>query len=521
MYGGEDELHEFSIPAGLGRPTTVGSGVIVHELDSLIVVQWRVRPGRRVLRFGSRLEVHLLWRNDAYNYWVLDLPAPPPLGLHVSPSRQNQSVIVKAGYLVRSAEIFHNALYLTGDINGTTDVEVISTPARVSSLFFNGMKVNTQLIDDRLTGTVRFVTPAVVLPDLEALPWRYINSLPELSSDYDDSLWTPCNHKVSNNPRNLSTPTSLYASDYGYNTGSLLYRGHFISTGTETAFYLLVEGGYAFGYTVWLNSTYLGSWKGDAGEMFFDQTLSFPEGSLVCGKPYVLTVMMDHMGIDENFPANVQIMKDPRGILDYDLYGRQKSDLSWKITGNFGAERYADLSRGPLNEGGTYAERQGYHLPGAPMSGWEIGSPFSEAPPASVRFFATTFDLQMPVGYDIPLSIVFRNSTYWDTTAILRVVIYVNGWQFGKYRKRQTLACDLSKLILTVNHIGPQVRYPIPEGVLNYNGENYLTMIMWASENRPAKLQSLNLEIDAVIQSGYRKPAFVRAEGYTERRDAY
>lgn len=44
-------------------------------------------------------------------------------------------------------------------------------------------------------------------------------------------------------------------------------------------------------------------------------------------------------------------MKAPRGVLDYSLSGHEKSDISWKITGNLGGEDYQDRTRGPLNEG--------------------------------------------------------------------------------------------------------------------------------------------------------------------------
>lgn len=433
LYGGESEIHEFALPAFLGPPLNIeGGSVTLNKTNSSVVVQWQVDRQRRVLRFGDGLEVHLLWRNDAYNYWVLNLPARQPLGLHVSPSLTNNSVIVKAGYLVRGANIMGDALYLTGDVNKTTEVEVISTPTQISSLFFNGGRLNTRTNSSRLTGAVSYSVPEIALPDLQTLSWRYVDSLPEVNSDYDDSHWTLCENMASNNPRNLSTPTSLYASDYGYHAGSLLYRGHFVSTGTESAIYLLVEGGSAFGYSVWLNSTYLGSWTGDPAAMFYNQSLPFTQ-RLQSGQPYVLTVLIDHMGLDEDFPANAEILKDPRGLLDYDLKGRNKSAVSWKITGNFGGEQYADLSRGPLNEGAVYAERQGYHLPGAPVSPWEERSPFEEISQASVGFFATSFDLYMPVGYDVPLSIAFSNSSVEGAPVSFRAAIYVNGWQFGKY----------------------------------------------------------------------------------------
>lgn len=226
------------------------------------------------------------------------------------------------------------------------------------------------------------------------------------------------------------TATSLYASDYGYHTGPLLYRGHFVATGDESSIYLLTEGGYTYGHSVWLNS--LGSWTGSPADMFYNQTLSFPS-KLQSGTHYVLTVVVDHMGSDLNFPANVKTFKDPRGILDYDLKGRNKSSISWKITGNLGGEQYRDLSRGALNEGATYAERQGYHLRGAPTSTWEILSPLDGLSQPGVGFFATSFDLHMPTGYDVPLSVKFSNSTKDGVPTEFRVQLFVSGWQFGKY----------------------------------------------------------------------------------------
>lgn len=401
LYGGANERHEFAVPANLSSPTNIeGEGVKVKELKSSIIVQWEVEPSRRVVHFGDVLEVYLLWRNDAYNYWVLDLPAPAPLGLHVSPSRSNSSVIVKAGYLLRNSTISGDTLYLTGDVNATTEVEVISAPVNISSLIFNGQKVDgLKTTNGRLSGIVPYVPPIISIPSLKTPDWRSVDSLPELESSYNDSLWTPCNHTESNNPRPLSTPTSLYASDYGYNSGSLLYRGHFTANGDESSIYLLTQGGHAFGHSVWLNSTFLGSWPGSPANLSYSQTLDFPE-KLQAGMPYVLTVLIDHMCLDENFAANVVTMKDPRGILDYSLSGHEnnKSAISWKMTGNLGGEQYRDLSRGPLNEGATFAERQGYHLPGAPITQWEKKSPLDDGlSTAGVGFFATTFDLDIRI----------------------------------------------------------------------------------------------------------------------------
>jgi beta-galactosidase len=166
--------------------------------------------------------------------------------------------------------------------------------------------------------------------------------------------------------------------------------------------------------------------------MLYNQTLSL--GGLKEGEKYIIMILIDHMGNDENFIVNADYMKDPRGLVDYSLNGRDKEAISWKITGNLGGEQYQDHSRGPFNEGAFYAERQGYHLPGAPLNEWKTQSPFTEITESGVGFWATSFDLDLPAGYDIPLSVQFTNSTTKDSSvAKFRSELFVNGWQFGKY----------------------------------------------------------------------------------------
>jgi beta-galactosidase len=132
--------------------------------------------------------------------------------------------------------------------------------------------------------------------------------------------------------------------------------------------------------------------------MLYNQTLLFPN-KLDADETYVLAVLIDQMGLDEDTVANTDIMKDPQGNLDYDLEGRDKSVISWKITGNLGGEAYFDLSRGPLNEGALFAERQGYHLPSAPIQQWAGGSPFVNGLSApGVGFFTSKFNLRIPNG---------------------------------------------------------------------------------------------------------------------------
>ena len=210
----------------------------------------------------------------------------------------NTAVIIKAGYLLRTAAIVGQTLSLTGDVNKTTLIEAVGTPSSVSALSFNGQALPcTQTSYGVLTANVTFNAPDITLPNLSSLTWNVIDSLPEIQPSYDDSAWTNADHTSTGNPRNLTTPTSLYGSDYGYNAGNLLFRGHFTTTGTEDQLTLRVIGGLAFGYSVWLNSTFLGCWPGISIDQDYNQTLSVPK--LPAGQPAVITLLQDNMGLDE------------------------------------------------------------------------------------------------------------------------------------------------------------------------------------------------------------------------------
>lgn len=384
-------------------------------------------------------------------------------------------------------------------------LEVVSgAPPNCSAILFNGqaLQVSRNGIGN-LQATIPYSSPNLTLPSLPALGWKYLNGLPEIQPSYDDSPWTNANLTSSNNPRNLTTPTSLYASDYGYNTGSLLYRGHFTATGNESTAFFETQGGSAFGSSFWLNQTFLGSWRGIAADANYNQTLTLP--NLNSGSPYVITVVIDHMGLDENGAVGPDEMKDPRGILSYSLTGREQTAITWKLTGNLGGENYQDRARGPLNEGGMYPERQGYHLPSPPSTSWPAGNPTAGIPNAGIGFYTTNFDLNMPQGYDIPLSFVFTNATGSGSVPNYRCQLFVNGYQFGKY----------------INNISPQTSFPVPEGILNYHGTNYIALTLWALDAGGAKVADLQLVAGPAILSGYRPPGLSPMPAWQMRAGAY
>lgn len=154
-----------------------------------------------------------------------------------------------------------------------------------------------------------------------------------------------------------------------YTAGSLIYRGHFVAKATVSGLSLTTQGGAAFANSIWLNHTLPGSWVGNLANASHKQTLALPMFEV--GASYVVTVLIDYMGLEENTFSGKDSTKTPRGILEFDSTGHASADVTWKLTGNFGGERYHDHARGPLNEGTMYAERQGFHLPYAPSHEWE------------------------------------------------------------------------------------------------------------------------------------------------------
>ena len=366
-------------------------------------------------------------RNSAYNYWSIDQ----------EPHSNADAVILKAGYLVRTANVDGSTLALTGDVNATTSLEILGgTPSDLSELTFNGKSLEFETSKEGVvTADIGFSKPDIEIPDLSKLKWKYVDSLPEIQSTYNDSAWKAADlNKTYNSHRALNTPMSLYGSDYGFNTGFLVFRGKFKATGGEKSFFIITQGGTAYGSSVWLDDEFLGSWKGTRSNAYANSTLTLP--SLTAGKTYTITVVVDNQGLDENLTVGQDVTKNPRGIMDYDLDGHGKSDVSWKITGNLGGEDYVDKSRGPLNEGGLYIERQGLHLPGALSANadWkDSAGPVADGiSKPGIGFFGAEFDLDLPSGWDIPLSFSFTNSNiYIVVRSLLKLFSIAENWHFS------------------------------------------------------------------------------------------
>ncbi|KAJ5581740.1 hypothetical protein N7535_000360 [Penicillium sp. DV-2018c] len=499
LYGGPGEHHEMAVSSQTKASVIEGSSssITTKQVGGAIVIGWDVSTTRRIVQVGD-LRIILLDRNSAYNYWVPQLPAKGTQPGYSSQKGAPSSLIVKAGYLVRTAYLEGSNLHLTADFNATTPIEVINAPSKAKNLVINGKKAPVKVDKNGIwSSSVSYTAPKVQLPTLKDLDWKSIDTLPEIQSSYDDSAWVSADQPSTKNTFfKLKTPTSLLSSDYGFHTGTLLYRGHFTATGDEKTFALQTQGGSAFGSSVWLNDQHIGSWDGISTSADHNATYTLP--SLNKDKTYILTVIVDNMGLDENWIVGEEGAKNPRGILDYTLSGRDASAVTWKLTGNLGGEDYQDKVRGPLNEGGLYAERQGFHQPQAPTQDWKSDSPFDGLSGPGIKFYTASFDLDIGKGWDVPLYFDFGNST--SPPAAYRAQLYVNGFQYAKY----------------VNNVGPQTSFPVPEGILNYRGTNYLALSLWVLEEKGAKVESLELvnttpvltalgEVEVVEQPKYKK----------------
>ncbi|KAH7388838.1 beta-galactosidase precursor [Pyrenochaeta sp. MPI-SDFR-AT-0127] len=507
VYGGPGETHELVL-------AVTGLEILEGEVQSIAtrgytLLNFKADGARKVAKVGvgnNFIYVYMVDRNEAYNYWSVDQ----------APHDSSTPIILKAGYLTRTAKVTGDTLALTGDLNATTPLEILGgAPSSLSKLTFNGDDFEFTISKEGIvSASIDYPRPKFPVPQLNELEWKYIDSLPEIQPNYDDSKWTVADlKKTYNSLRPLTTPVSLYSSDYGYHTGTLIYRGTFTATGNETTFTIRTQGGSAFGSSIWIGDHFLGSWRGYDAATNGNNVFTLPK--LTAGKKYTITVVVDNQGLDQNWTIGTETMKNPRGILDYQISGHAQSDVQWKLTGNLGGEDYRDVSRGPLNEGGLFVERQGLYLPGA-FSASEAGWTSSKGPvidglaAPGIGFFATEFDLSLPSGYDISLSFTFSNATTstnstGSSVPAYRVQLYVNGWQYGKY----------------VSNVGPQTKFPVPEGILNYRGSNFLGVSLWGLDSGATKVAGLELNVDGLVWSGLREVRPVEGQKYEKRDGAY
>ncbi|CAG9948185.1 unnamed protein product [Clonostachys rosea f. rosea IK726] len=412
-----------------------------------LIANFKIQERNIVIDIDNGVQLVVVDRDSGYQIWAPTLTADPQ-------AWENKTVLVHGPYLVRSAAIDGDSLALRGDWSNETAVEIWA-PSDIREVTFNGDKLATErsaygsLIGLLPATQVTVDTIAAQLPSLGS--WKVANGLPESALEYDDSRWTDANHMTTPNFSPPDTYPVLYADEYGYQAGNLLWRGHFNVTEDKrpSSAYLRVIGGLASGFSAYVNGHFVGTWLGSISNKTGELKVSLEDVQFNVGADNVLFIIQDTTGKDQREGA-----PDPRGILNASLFASDGSSLnftSWKLTGNAGGNHLIEPVRGTWNEGGLHAERLGWHLPGFDDSDWEDGLPSEGFKGADARFYRTVVSLDMPRGFDVHLGFELNRLPH----AKLRAQLYVNGYMFGK-----------------IIPISNEFSFPVFPGILNYHGEN-------------------------------------------------
>lgn len=514
LYGDPGIQYEAAIKFS-GTPTTTNSNVASLGASVQGATLLKIKPSTSGLTFvydNSRLII-VSATSVADTFWSPAIAGSGNYGSYWS-FGSTSAVLIWGPQLVRDADLQGSKLSITGDVqtSSSTDITIIA-PANISSVSLNGKALAvtpSPKIKGILTAKYSSSKPGINLPSLSS-GWKYFDSLPEIKQNYSDQGWNSANKQKTNSPFKPyygdSNGPILYGCDYGFCEGQVFWKGHFKATGAEKGVNLTINGGEAFAASVWLNGKFVKSTYGKSTYPAYtwpvldpaieetDEFFEFPSGSLLAGKENVLTVLHDNMGLNETNDWNAETSKSPRGIRGYKLQGADTTFNSWKVQGKLGGYTdYPDKTRGVLNEGGFYAERAGYHLPALPTSvtnAWVTRSP-SQGPPTTspgVGFFRKEFKLDIDSSLDAALSFNFKDigsNPHW------RATLWVNGWTMGR----------------VVGDMGPQFKFPVHEGILDYDGTNVVAVAIWALEPGAVKVD-VSMAVDAVVEGGIGKVGVV------------
>jgi len=487
-----------------GTDTTAGSTVLryptrprVTVLDGSVTSSYAPSSGdlrldyshsglaRVLISGGGRRPLLLLLGTDATaaEFWRADTNAGP--------------VLVRGTSLVRSASVNGTTISLRADTARAGRIEVFG-PAR--KLLVNGSAVAVRTTSSgSVSGSLPGPRP-VTLPALTG--WRTRAEAPETAPGFDDSGWTVADKTSTLSPIPPMTLPVLYSDDYGYHSGSVWYRGHFTGTGAETSVALNAITGKRGIYLVWLNGRYLGSANGGT-QADSDPPINpnpgpgnfaIPAGLIQPGQSATLSVLVENMGQNDDWIADDTRFRQPRGLVGASLLGGSPS-ISWRIQGARGGENLVDSTRGPLNTGGLYGERNGWTLPGYPDRSWSRVKALPGTPlEPGVTWYRTAFRLNLAKqaqGQDTSIALRFAGTP----PSGHRLMLFLNGWNLGQYSAV----------------IGRQTDFVLPAGLLRQDGDN--TLALAAVATAPSQLGQVSLVVAGNQRGGIRvadvpSPAF-------------
>jgi beta-galactosidase GanA len=382
------------------------------------------------------------------------------------------TVLVYGPALLREAAVDGSTLRLTGDVAEQTGLEVWG-PRGTDGVEWNGQRVRTRVTRANSLSAEALLpgVPDVSLPALDG--WRQKAENPEAAPGFDDSAWQTADKRTSHS----TTPVPedrpvLFADDYGFHYGDVWYRGHLGSAAGLKSVSLSYSTGTQGMLMAWLDGEPLGvhrmpvpddatirrgTWTDTAVLTLsalpkarrerLRKRLAEPSGH---GTGHVLSVLVRRMQHDMDGSAR-DSHKAARGLTGATFQGASPT-VRWRIQG----ANAADPVRGPMNHGGLYGEREGWHLPGFADGGWQPAELPQTGRGQGVTWYRTTFRLAVPGDIDASIGLVLQD----DPARAYRVQIYLNGWNLGQY----------------INDVGPQHTFVLPNGILNTRGGNTLAL---------------------------------------------
>jgi beta-galactosidase GanA len=454
--------------------------VLAGKVDS----RWDASKGDLVLNYvhdglarvrisgGGRAPMLLLLADEATSlrFWTQETGAGKALQL--------------TSALVRSASVAGGVLALRGDTHEDSAIEIWGPG--FDKVTFNGAPLAFTRQNDGSARTGTVAGPdAVRLPDLGRLAWMRRTDSMEAAPDFNDSAWVEADRR----PTAAQTWTmpergqpTLAMSDYGFHHGDVWYRGRFKMTDAKANQLELFYGAGGAGMIqVWIDGRFVGQHEHDVGRSFPETTdsVKLSLGDIKPGE-HVIAVMVRNNSHNWDLMAD-DAHREARGLISASLTSRGGQrfgvPISWRIQGRQGGETLVDRVRGPLNNGGLYGERNGWHLPEAPDKGWQPARAGAAPPAPGTYWLRTRFALDLPRGHDIQLGLAFGDTSKPRSEPENRVLIFVNGWNMGQF----------------IAHIGPQRTFVIPPGILNPNGQNTVALAVTTDGRAENALEPVEL----------------------------
>ena len=384
--------------------------------SSYVSFKYKQANGATVVQLSNGVLAYLLDVPTAWTFFAPPTTADP----NVTPDNH---IFVVGPYLVRTASVLDDTVSIVGDNANATTIEVYAGK-NVAKISWNGQELETSKttygsLTAKISGTQDRNIELPALTDFKAA-----DSAPEIAPTFDDSNWVVADKNTTLNKVKPLTLPVLYSSDYKFYAGAKVYRGYF-SGKSAASLNITVQGGAAAGWNAWLNGQLIGYNPGNATLWVTNAVVPLRNVTLK-DDGNVLAVVTDYTGHDQTSygPSGAQ---NPRGILGAQLLSANGTKLNfdqWKIQGNAGGEKNIDPVRGPMNEGGLYGERLGWHLPGFDTGSWESASPTEDGIQRSgIKWFTTTFDLNVDKDLDVPIGVELGAAS----GTIARVQLYVNG----------------------------------------------------------------------------------------------